>query len=166
MQLSIIIPVYNSAKIIPLLVKKIKNNINKKIKKYELILINDSSIDNSWNTILKMSKRNKFIKGINLKNNFGQHTAIFVGLKFANGSKIITMDDDLQHSPKFILKIYDALNKYDLCYSIYSKRQYGLIKKFISYLNNLFSSILFNKSTKIYLSSYRGFNVKVKKRSN
>ena len=41
MQLSIIIPVYNSAKIIPLLVKKIKNNINKKIKKYELILIND-----------------------------------------------------------------------------------------------------------------------------
>ena len=145
MQLSIIIPVYNSAKILPLLVKKIKNNINKKIKKYELILINDSSIDNSWNIILKMSKKNKFIKGINLKNNFGQHTAIFVGLKFANGSKIITMDDDLQHSPKFILKIYDALNKYDLCYSIYSKRQYGPIKKFISYLNNLFGSILFNK---------------------
>ena len=163
MQLSIIIPVYNSANIIPLLVKKIKNSINKKIKKYELILINDSSIDDSWNIIIKMSKRNKFIKGINLKNNFGQHTAIFVGLKFAKGNKIITMDDDLQHSPKFILKIYDALNKYDLCYSIYSKRQYGPIKKFISYLNNLFSSILFNKSTKIYLSSYRGFNVKVKK---
>ncbi len=164
MQLSIIIPVYNSAKIIPLLIKKIMKNINKKIYKYEIILINDSSKDNSWETIVKISKKNKFIKGINLKSNFGQHPAIFAGLKFAQGNKIITMDDDLQHSPKFIFKIFKSLDKYDLCYSIYTKRQYGLIKKFVSYLNNLFASILFNKSTKIYLSSYRGFKKELKKK--
>ena len=80
-------------------------------KKYELILINDSSIDNSWNIILKMSKKNKFIKGINLKNNFGQHTAIFVGLKFAKGSKIITMDDDLQHPSNEIIKMAKYIKK-------------------------------------------------------
>jgi len=57
MQLSIIIPVYNSSKIIPSLVKKIKENINKKIKNYEVILINDSSKDNSWNIIKKISKK-------------------------------------------------------------------------------------------------------------
>ena len=62
MQLSIIIPVYNSSKIIPSLVKKIKENINKKIKNYEVILINDSSKDNSWNIIKKISKKNKFVK--------------------------------------------------------------------------------------------------------
>ena len=96
MQLSIIIPVYNSSKIIPLLVKKIKQNINKKIKNYEVILINDSIKDNSWNVIEKISKKNKFVKGINLKRNFGQHHALFAGLKYAKGKKIITMDDDLQ----------------------------------------------------------------------
>ena len=162
MQLSIIIPVYNSAKIIPLLIKKIKQSINKKIQNYEVILINDSSGDDSWQIIKKMSKNNKFVKGINLKRNFGQHPAIFAGLKYAKGQKIITMDDDLQHSPKFILKFCNALDEYDLCYSIYTKRQYGFIKKSISYLNNLIASFLYNKSIKIYLSSYRGFNKEVK----
>ena len=162
MQLSIIIPVYNSSKIIPLLVKKIKENTKKKIKNYEVILINDSSKDNSWNVIKKISKKNKFVKGINLKRNFGQHPALFAGLKYAKGKKIITMDDDLQHSPKFIIKIYNALDQNDLCYSIYTKRQYGFIKKFVSYLNNLIASILLNKSIKIYLSSYRGFKKKVR----
>jgi len=164
MQLSIIIPVYNSAKIIPLLVKKIKQNINKKIKNYEIILINDSSGDNSWQIIEKISKKNNFVKGINLKSNFGQHPAIFTGLKYAKGQKIITMDDDLQHSPKYITKICNALDEYDLCYSIYTKRQYGFIKKSVSYLNNLIASVLLNKSIKIYLSSFRGFNKEVKNR--
>lgn len=162
MQLSIIIPVYNSAKIIPILVKKIKQNINKKIKNYEVIFINDSSGDNSWFVIKKISKKNKFVKGINLKRNFGQHPAIFAGLKFARGLKIITMDDDLQHSPKFILKIFNALDEHDLCYSIYTKRQYGFLKKFVSYLNNLIATVLLNKSIRIYLSSYRGFKKQVK----
>ena len=162
MQLSIIIPVYNSSKIIPLLVKKIKSNISKKIKKYEIIMINDASKDNSWDIIKKISKFNKSIKGINLKRNFGQHTAIFVGLKFAKGRKIITMDDDMQHSPNYILKIYNALDENDLCYSIYTKRQHGFLRNFISYINNLLASILFNKSIKVYLSSYRGFRSNIK----
>ena len=66
MRLSIIIPVYNSENILPLLVKAIFKNLKNKIPKYEIILVNDSSRDKSWNKIVDLSKKYKFIKGIDL----------------------------------------------------------------------------------------------------
>lgn len=157
MDLSIIIPVYNSSNIIRNLTKQISLNLKNQLK-YEILLINDSSIDNSWEIISRLSKKFRYIKGINLKKNYGQHTAIFVGLKYAKGKKIITMDDDLQHPPSSINQILITLKKYDLCYTLYLKRKHVFWKKTVSYLNNIFSSFLFNKSFKIYLSSYRGFD--------
>ena len=71
MNLSIIVPVYNSSKILKVLVKRIKKNLKK--KNYEIIFVNDASLDNSWNEIKKISKKNKKVKGINLSENFGQH---------------------------------------------------------------------------------------------
>ena len=86
MDLSIIIPVYNSSNIIRNLTKQISSNLKNQLK-YEILLINDSSIDNSWEIISRLSKKFRYIKGINLKKNYGQHTAIFVGLKYAKGKK-------------------------------------------------------------------------------
>ena len=159
MNLSIIVPVYNSSKILKVLVKRIKKNL--RTKNYEIIFINDASLDNSWNEIKKISKKNKKVKGINLSENFGQHSAIFAGLKYAKGKKIITMDDDLQHPPESIEDIMSKLNKHDLCYTIYLKRKHIFWKRSVSWVNNIFSSFLFNKPIHIYFSSFRGFDVKL-----
>ncbi len=103
MNLSIIIPVFNSSKILKKLVKNIKYHLDIKLNnKFEIIFINDHSSDNSWSVIRELSKKNSFIKGIDLKKNIGQHAAIFVGLNYATASKIITMDDDLQHPPSYL----------------------------------------------------------------
>ena len=67
MELSIVIPVYNSANILPELVKQIELNVKGKINSYELFLVNDCSKDNSWNVIKELSSNNLFIKGLNLK---------------------------------------------------------------------------------------------------
>ena len=142
------------------MVKRIKKNL--RTKNYEIIFINDASLDNSWNEIKKISKKNKKVKGINLSENFGQHSAIFAGLKYAKGKKIITMDDDLQHPPESIKDIYAELQKnYDACYTYYLDRKHSLWKKFVSWLNNLISSYLLNKPLKIYMSSFRGFKKNV-----
>ena len=159
MNLSIIVPVYNSSKILKVLIKKIKKNL--KAKNYEIIFINDASSDNSWNEIKKISKKNKRVKGINLSENFGQHSAIFAGLKYAKGKKIITMDDDLQHPPESINDIISKLNKHDLCYTTYLKRKHVFWKRSVSWVNNIFSSFLFDKPIHIYLSAFRGFNRKL-----
>ena len=165
MYLSIVIPVYNSSKIIPKLIRQLNSSINKKIiKNFEIIFINDFSKDNSWQVIKFAAKNNSKIKGINLLKNYGQHSAIFAGLKFAKGKKIITMDDDLQHPTSSIMSICKKLDKHELCYTLYLNRKHKLWKKVISYCNNIYSSFLFDKPFKIYHSSFRGFSSNLNKK--
>ena len=111
MHLSIVIPVFNSLNILNNLIKQIKFNLKfKEIKKFEIILVNDCSQDNSWNKIKELSKKNLEIKGINLSNNYGQHSSIFAGLKYSKGKIVITTNDDLQHPPSSLISIYKKLN--------------------------------------------------------
>ncbi len=164
-KLSIIIPVYNSAKILEKLINEINLNVSEKFKKnYEIILVNDFSKDNSWKIIKKISKEFNFVKGIDLNYNLGQHGAIFVGLKYSIGKKIIMMDDDLQHPPESLISINDQLDSYDACYTLYSKRKHVYWKIIVSTLNNFFSSFIFNKPFKIYTSSMKGIRGEVKDR--
>ena len=163
MYLSIIIPVYNSSEILNSLISAINYNLKKNYK-YEIILINDQSSDNSWEKIKKISKKYKNIKGINLANNCGQHPAIYTGIKFARGDVIITMDDDLQHPPSSIKDIFNKLKNYDLCYTVYLKRKHLKWKKFVSYVNNIYASLLFDKPLNIYISSFRGFSRRIAKK--
>ena len=110
MNLSIVIPVYNSSNILDNLLSQIKRNIKlNSISKFEVILVNDASKDQSWKKIVKLKKKFKFVKGINLDRNIGQHQAIFVGLKYCSGKKIITMDDDMQHPPEYVFEIYNYI---------------------------------------------------------
>ena len=157
MDLSIIIPVYNSELILPKLVREINKALMDKNIKKELIFINDFSEDNSWQTIKNLIKTNVYIKGINLKENYGQHNAISAGLNYSSGEYIILMDDDLQHDPIYIFQILKELkNGYDSCYVKYNKRKHKIWKKVLSYLNHITSSYLSSKTTKIYTSSFKG----------
>jgi len=70
-KLSIIIPVYNSSKILEKLINEINSNLNEKFKNdYEIILVNDFSNDNSWEIIKKISKKFNFIRSSNINNAF------------------------------------------------------------------------------------------------
>ena len=113
MDLSILIPVYNSEEIIEDLVKQIIDSVSdiKSVHSYEIILVDDCSPDNSWEKIKFLSKKFNLIKGISLAENFGQHNALMAGMKYSSGEKIITMDDDLQHSPKSINALLNELDK-------------------------------------------------------
>tara|TARA_Y100000590_G_scaffold15367_1_gene18466 strand:- start:5524 stop:6324 length:801 start_codon:yes stop_codon:yes gene_type:complete len=166
MDLSIVIPVYNSENIIEDLIGKIVKSINeiKTINSYEILLVNDSSPDNSWDKINLLSEEFDSVKGIDLAENFGQHNAIMCGLNECKGNFVITMDDDLQHPPDSIKDLIIKLNEgHDVCYTNYINRKHPLWKKFVSWLNNLVSSYLLNKPYHIYLSSFRGLKGKIAK---
>lgn len=166
MMLTIVVPIFNSSKNIKNLIHKIHYYIKKdfKFSKFEIILVNDNSHDESWKKILNLSTKKKFIKGINLSNNFGQHNAIMAGLNFAKGDYIITMDDDLEHSPKFLKNFIFQLKSFDVCYTYYKNRKHSFFKSIISKINNIISSFILNKPLYIYLSSYRGFKKKICKK--
>ena len=158
MKLSLIIPVYDSSEILNELVNKINSSLTKtKLhNNFEILLINDFSHDNSWEIIKNLSYKYEFVKGLNLKENFGQHNAIMAGFNYSSGERIITLDDDLQHPPEFIINIYDKLDNFDVCYTYYKNRQHLRWKKIVSFLNNVVSSFLLNKPFYIYMSSFRG----------
>ena len=73
-----------------------------------------------------------------LNRNFGQHNATMAGLNYCNGEFVIIMDDDLQHNPKYILKLVKKLKEgNDLCYCNFIERKHNLWKITVSVINNL-----------------------------
>ena len=157
MNLSIVIPVFNSEEIISTLVDEISKQIKSYNLKIEIMLVNDFSKDLSWEKIKSLNKKYSFVKGINLMNNYGQHNAIMAGLNHCNGSYCILMDDDMQHNPKYIIDIYNRLNSgYEICYVKYLKRKHLKWKIFVSWLNNIAASILALKPIKFTLLLLKG----------
>jgi len=116
MELSIVSPVYNAQNCLEQLIKKIKNNVDKLkiIKKFEIVLIDDFSNDNSWNELRRLKKKFFFLKIYHQKKNIGQHQTLRNCLKKARGDKIIILDCDLQDNPNYILKFYKSYPNEDV----------------------------------------------------
>lgn len=162
MNISIIIPVYNGSKTLQNLLNEIQKNLKNSDLSYEIIFIDDFSSDNSWSSIEELCRTHSFAKGIKLKSNFGQHNATMAGLSYCKGDYVIIMDDDLQHNPKYILKIIDKLKQgYDLCYCSYINREHKTWKIIVSFINNLILSLGTNKPFNIYASPYRGIKKEI-----
>jgi len=157
--LSIVVPVYRSAAILPKLVEQIHAEMAKEglDNDFELLLVSDASPDNSWQVIRSLSQTHPFIKGISLRRNFGQHNAIMAGLNHVSGEFVVLMDDDLQHPPHAIGDILRALREgYDVCYTNYLNRQHAIWKKLGSQFNDWVATHLLGKPKGLYLSSFKG----------
>ena len=107
-KISIVIPVYNSAKSIDSLSSQIHHQLND--ISYEIIFINDNSNDDSWEKLKELSSSNKNTIALNLAKNFGQDCAIMAGLHHMTGDMVVIMDDDLQHDPSDILNLKKKVN--------------------------------------------------------
>lgn len=154
--ISVVIPVYNSQDCLEELAKRLVNVLKKQRKKYQIILINDGSKDNSWPKIAELSKRYNEIAGINLRRNFGQDNAIMAGLNYSSGDLVIIMDDDLQHNPSDIPSLLDKLEKgYDVCYGRFSSKRQSWFKNLGSWFNDKVANIILKKPKGIYLSPYK-----------
>jgi undecaprenyl-phosphate 4-deoxy-4-formamido-L-arabinose transferase len=154
-KISIVIPVYNSSDCILELNKALQTAFAD-FNDYELILINDKSKDNSWEKIQEISSVNDKITGISLRKNFGQDAAIMAGLRISKGEYAVIMDDDLQHAPADIFKLYDECRKgYDVCYALFPDKKQSDWKNIGSWLNGKISEKLLNKPKEIYLSPFK-----------
>jgi undecaprenyl-phosphate 4-deoxy-4-formamido-L-arabinose transferase len=124
---------------------------------FELILVHDSGPDDAWRVIVEHARTLPWLVGINLAKNSGQHNAIMAGLKVAKGNFVVTMDDDLQHDPKDIMRIISGLgSEFDLCYVEFESRQHVAWKRLGSWFNGLVAQALLGKPKGLYLSPFRG----------
>lgn len=163
-EISVVIPVYGSASILPSLVQKLEQSLSAVAGPggFEAVLVHDHGPDNSWEVLKALAADRPWLKGINLRRNAGQHNAVMAGFAHARGRYIITMDDDLQHDPNDIPRIVEALEVgADLVYVRFEARQHALWKRLGSRFNDWVASRLLNKPTGLYLSPFRGIRREV-----
>jgi polyisoprenyl-phosphate glycosyltransferase len=106
--LSIILPCYNEAKNIPLIVESFSKVIKGDM---ELILVNNGSSDDSLHVINELTKKYSFTKFVDIKINEGYGNGITLGLQSAKGEYLSYTHADMQTNPKDILKAYDIIKK-------------------------------------------------------
>jgi len=131
--LSIVSPVYRAELIIEKLVAEIKASIVSITDNYEILLVEDGSPDNSWDSIMAECRKDPRVKGIKLSRNFGQHYAITAGLDHTKGEWIVVMDCDLQDLPEEIPNLLEEAKKgYDIVLARRAYRRDHVTKKFFS----------------------------------
>lgn len=111
MDISVIVPLYNEAESLPELAAWIRRVMEANGWSYEILMVDDGSIDGSWDTVLSLSRENPAIHGISFRRNYGKSAALYEGFAAAQGDVVITMDADLQDSPDEIPELYRMIRK-------------------------------------------------------
>ena len=166
MNYSIIVPVFKEEKNIAKMISNVRNELNKKKIKYELIFIDDDSNDKSKSIFEKnKNKHTKFF--IRKEKPRDLSKSVVFGFEKSNYENLIVMDGDLQHNPKDINKLIKVFEKTECDIVIGSRRLFNYkesnlnpIRFVISKLLNQFFNVLFNKKI---LDPMSGFFILKKK---
>ncbi len=156
--LSIVVPVFNSASSLNALYERLNTVLPSLVQTYELILVNDGSVDTSWKMITNLVHAHDWIHGINLMRNYGQHNALLCGIRAAKYETIVTIDDDLQNPPEEIYKLLKKLDDgYDVVYGTPLQEQHDLWRNLASQVTKLALQSTMGIDTARQVSAFRAF---------
>ncbi len=136
--ISVVIPVYNEEKVLDELLKRCLESCRQTQKRFEIILIDDGSADDSANILRKYASENlDEVIAVILNRNYGQHSAIMAGFAQVRGDLVITLDADLQNPPEEIpVLVKTAEEGYDVVGTVRQKRQDTLFRRTASKIVN------------------------------
>jgi len=150
MNLSIVIPVYNEEESLPHLEEWIARVMEDHDFTYEILMVDDGSTDNSWSVIKSLRRKNKSVRAVKFRRNYGKAAALNTAFEHVQGDVVITMDADLQDSPDEIPGLYDMIvnEKYDIVSGWKKKRHDPISKtlpsKFFNRVTRIISGIKLN----------------------
>ena len=99
LDISVVIPVYNEAKSLPLLHAELDAALQATGQSYEIIAVDDGSRDDSWPVLQQLAAADPHVVAVQLRRNFGQTAAFAAGFDLARGAIVITIDADGQNDP-------------------------------------------------------------------
>ncbi|WP_338875621.1 glycosyltransferase family 2 protein [Spirosoma sp. SC4-14] len=155
MQLTVVIPVYNSERTIGPLVERLQACMTD--YSFEVILVNDGSWDNSESEGQAIANRYNNVRFLSLRRNFGEFNAVLCGLNHARGAYSVIIDDDFQNPPESILTLLATARQgdYDVVYSRYAHKQHHWFRNLGSWLVNTLTTYSLGKPRQLYLSSFK-----------
>jgi glycosyltransferase involved in cell wall biosynthesis len=126
---SVVVPVYNSCTTLTELVTRLDTALQNTGRRFEAILVNDGSRDDSWAAIESLCRENPWLHGIDLMRNVGQENALLCGIRAARYDVVVTIDDDLQNPPEEIGRLLAKLEEgFDVVYGTPEHEQHGYLR--------------------------------------
>ncbi len=123
-ELSIVIPVYGEGALLERSLEEICATLTPLGRPFEIVLVDDGSRDDTWDTIKRLAAWMPFLRALRLSRNFGKESALAAGLAQARGRAVIVMDADLQHPPRLLpemLRLWDT-GDYDVVDAVKARR--------------------------------------------
>lgn len=162
--ISVIVPVYQAMDTLDELVRGLEVEIPKINPNFEVILVDDGSLDSSWEVILKLAKELPFVHGIQLMRNYGQHNATLCGVRNARYAITLTMDDDLQHGPSEVGKLFAELKSgYDVVYGAPRRQTQGYLRNLVTRHTKRFLAWVMGVPSIRNISAFRVFRTDLRK---
>ena len=154
--ISVVVPVYNSENSLEHFYEVLSVELKKICDDYEIIMVDDGSLDNSYEQMKVLHTIDSRVKIIRLDGNFGQQNALMCGFHYSTGEYIVTLDDDLQHPPEEIHKLYRKIHEgYDVVYGIPIIKQHSVYRKMGSKMTDYLFNKICLKPKNIKISSFR-----------
>lgn len=163
MSISVVVPVYNSEGTLGALVSRLQPVLNATGSPYELILINDGSLDQSWEIAQQLAAQYDWVMALNLMRNYGQHNALLCGIRAARYDTIVTLDDDLQNPPEEIPKLLVKLREgFDVVYGTPVRQQHALWRNIASTATKLALQEAIGAHVARQVSAFRAFRTRMR----
>jgi len=162
--ISVVIPVYNSQDSIGQVVDGLVDALPSVADRYEIILVEDASADQSWQTIEKKIQEYDCVHGYQLMRNYGQHNALLCGIRKARYEIIVTMDDDLQHPIDKLELLLSELDKgYDVVYGSPQKERHSFLRNIASQMTKFVLQRAMGAEIAQNISAYRVFRTEIRR---
>lgn len=154
--ISYVIPCYRSRETLPGVIEEIRQAMKKLEEyEYEIVLVNDCSPDETFETIRRLCSESDNITGINLSKNFGQHNALMAGFHYVHGEIVICLDDDGQTPADEVGKLIAGIEQgADVVYAKYGHKHHSGFRNWGSHVNELMTRVMLGKPKELYISSY------------
>jgi polyisoprenyl-phosphate glycosyltransferase len=128
--LSVVIPVYNEEETLEQLVERLTRSLDALGEPWEVIFVNDGSVDRSGEMLRAFHERDRRFKTVWLSRNFGHQVAISCGLDYASGRGVVIMDGDLQDPPEVLPDLVARWREgWDVVYAVRQARKENVVKR-------------------------------------
>lgn len=162
--LSVVVPAYNSARVLPELVGRLVPVLAASGTDHEVVLVNDGSRDDTWRVIDELGRQYPCVRGIDLMRNFGQHGALLCGIRAARYDVVVTLDDDLQHPPEEIPRLLAVLEPdIDVVYGAPEVEAHGLWRDAASLVTKIVLQGVLGAETARMVGPFRAFRTAVRR---
>ena len=162
--LSVVVPAYHSARTLAELVARLEPVLRGAADQFEVVLVNDGSRDGTWGVIEHLRQQHRWIRGIDLIRNYGQHNALLCGIRASRYDVIVTIDDDLQNPPEEIPTLLAALEPgVDVVYGAPLSEVHGLWRDLASQVFKIVLQGALGAETARLVGPFRAFRATVRR---